>query len=112
MVLQNVEIGLLRIWVPRLGYVKHKVDVLDPKNYVYHYTIVEGDVLLDPLEKISYEYKSVANPDGGTTTKSTVKYYTKGDAQLTQEFLQANKERSAGFTKAIEDYLLANLDYN
>ncbi|RDX84738.1 hypothetical protein CR513_34167, partial [Mucuna pruriens] len=82
------------------GYVKHKVDVVDVDNYVYHYTIVEGSVVSEALEKVSYEYKLVGRPDGGCIIKSTRKYYTKGDAQLTQEFLKANHEMSAGFTKA------------
>ncbi|KAJ1407698.1 START-like domain superfamily [Sesbania bispinosa] len=94
------------------GYVKHKVDVVDPENYVYHYTIIEGTALSEPLEKISYEYKSEASPDGGSLIKSKTKYYTKGDAQLTEEFLKGSKEMSVGFTKAVEDYLLANPDYN
>lgn len=93
---------------------KHRVDAIDVENYVYHYTIIEGTALSDPLEKISYEYKTVPSPDhgGGCTIKSTTKYYTKGDTQLTEEFLKASKEMSAGFLKAIEDYLLANPDYN
>lgn len=91
---------------------KHKVDVVDPENYVYHYTIIEGKALLDQLEKISYEYKSMASPDGGSIIKCTTKYYTKGDAQLPDEFLKAIKEISDRSTKAVEDYLLANPDYN
>ncbi|CAJ1963310.1 unnamed protein product [Sphenostylis stenocarpa] len=96
------------------GYVKQKVDVIDVDNYVYHYTIVEGNVLTDPpLEKVSNEYNLVGNPDGGgCIVKVTRKYYTKDDAELTQEFLQSTKEMSALFAKAVDDYLLANPDYN
>ena len=95
-----------------LGYVKHKVDAVDTQNYVYHYSVIEGSALIDTLEKISYEYKLVATADGGCIVKSTSKYYTKGDAQLTQEFLKSGKDRSIGFTKAVEDFVLANPDYN
>ncbi|KAK7329502.1 hypothetical protein VNO77_23672 [Canavalia gladiata] len=94
------------------GYVKHKVDLVDEENYAYHYTVVEGSVLLEPLEKVSYEFKLVGNPDGGCIIKSMEKHYTKGDAQLSEEFLKTNKERSAWFIKVVEDYLLANPDYN
>ncbi|KAK7412910.1 hypothetical protein VNO78_04658 [Psophocarpus tetragonolobus] len=76
------------------GYVKQKVDVVDEENYVYHYTVDEGSVLLETLEKC------------------TITYFTKGDAQLTQEFLKANNETSTAFTKAVVDYLLGNPDYN
>lgn len=95
-----------------LGDVKHHVDAFDAENYVYNYSIIEGRALVEPVEKISYEYKLVPSPDGGCIVKSTSKYYTKGDEQLTEEFLKAGKERSAGFTKAVEDYILANPDYN
>ena len=96
----------------RVGYAKHKVDAVDPESYVYHYSIIEGTVLPDTVEKISNEYKLVPSADGGCIVKSISKYYTKGDEQLTEEFLNVGKEKSAGFTKAVEGYLLANPDYN
>ncbi|TKY54191.1 Nodulin-13 protein [Spatholobus suberectus] len=95
-----------------LGYVKHHVDAIDTENYVYNYSVIEGSALSEPLEKISYEYKVMPTPDGGSIVKSSSKYYTKGDEQLAEEYVKAGKERSAGFTKAIEDFLLANPDYN
>ncbi|XP_012573354.1 nodulin-13-like isoform X2 [Cicer arietinum] len=61
-----------------LGSVKNRVDAIDKANYVYNYSINEGIALSDqPLEKISFEYKLVPNPDGGCIVKSTIKYYTK-----------------------------------
>ncbi|KAL5182584.1 Stress-induced protein SAM22 [Glycine soja] len=95
-----------------LGYVKHHVDAIDTENYVYNYSVIEGSALSEPLEKICYEYKLVATPDGGSIVKSTSKYYTKGDEQLAEEYVKTGKERSAGFTKAIEDFIQANPDYN
>ncbi|XP_027901710.1 nodulin-13-like [Vigna unguiculata] len=94
------------------GYVKQKVDVVDEENYVYQYTIVEGDLLTEPLEKVCNEYKLVPNSDGGCIVKATRKYYTKGDAELTQDFLNSTNQMSALFAKAVDDYLLANPDYN
>ncbi|XP_027338290.1 nodulin-13-like [Abrus precatorius] len=96
------------------GYVKLEVNVVDSINYVYQCTIIEAvtSILSDPLEKISNEYKFVGSLDGGCIVKSTGKYYTKGDEQLTEEFLKPNKERFTLFTKGIEDYLMANPDYN
>ncbi|KAH1238288.1 Major allergen Pru av 1 [Glycine max] len=61
------------------------VDMVDKENYMYLYTTNEGNVLLDTLEKVCYEYKLVASPVGGHIIKSIVKYYTKGDAQLLEE---------------------------
>ncbi|XLS50775.1 hypothetical protein HN51_011452 [Arachis hypogaea] len=92
-----------------VGYVKHKLDALDAENFVYHDSIIEGTVLPENLEKISNEYKLVPSADGGCIIKSINKYYTKGDEQLTEEFLNVGKEKSAAFTKAVEAYLLYSL---
>jgi len=51
--------------------------------------------------------------EGGCIVKSTTKYCTKGDdIQLSKDYLEAGIERFEGFTKAVEDFLLANPDYN
>ncbi|XP_061344846.1 major allergen Pru av 1-like [Gastrolobium bilobum] len=94
------------------GYVKQKVDAVDAENYVYHYSVIEGHAWPHTLENIYFELKMVESPDGGCIIKSITKYYTKGEAQLPEEFLKANRERIARFTKAIDDYLFANPDYN
>ncbi|KAL5178993.1 Major allergen Pru av 1 [Glycine soja] len=70
--------------------VNQKEDVVEEENYISQYTIDECSVLLDTLEKVCYEYKLVASLDGGYIIKSTIKDYTKGNAQLTQEFLKDN----------------------
>uniref|UniRef100_K7MBC9 Bet v I/Major latex protein domain-containing protein n=3 Tax=Glycine subgen. Soja TaxID=1462606 RepID=K7MBC9_SOYBN len=43
------------------GYVNQKADVVDVNNYVYDYTIVEGNVLSDREDKMCNEYKLVVN---------------------------------------------------
>ncbi|KAH1264516.1 Major allergen Pru av 1 [Glycine max] len=70
--------------------VNQKEDVVEEENYISQYTIDECSVLLDTLEKVCYEYKLVASLDGVYIIKSTIKDYTKGNAQLTQEFLKDN----------------------
>ncbi|KAK7387944.1 hypothetical protein VNO78_22743 [Psophocarpus tetragonolobus] len=91
-----------------LGYVKHRVDAIDTQNYVYNYSVIEGSTLSEAFEKICYEYKLVATPDGGTIVKSTSKFYTKGDYQLAQQYVNTSKDRSARFTNTIEHFILAN----
>ncbi|KAF3957166.1 hypothetical protein CMV_017796 [Castanea mollissima] len=59
-------------------YVKHRIDEVDHANFTYCYSVIEGDALSEVLEKISYEIKIVASPDGGSILKSTSKYHTKG----------------------------------
>ncbi|XWS38980.1 hypothetical protein CRYUN_Cryun18bG0010500 [Craigia yunnanensis] len=94
-------------------YVKHKVEGIDKENFSYSYSVIEGDALMNTLEKISYETKFVAAPDGGSICKSTSKYYTIGDIEIKEEQIKAGKERASGMYKAVEAYLLANPDvYN
>ena len=75
--------------------------------------MIEGDALSDILEKISYQTKIVASPDGGSILKSTSKYHTKGDHEIKEEQVKAGKEKASGLFKAVEGYLLAHPDlYN
>ncbi|XVE65566.1 hypothetical protein DITRI_Ditri08aG0010000 [Diplodiscus trichospermus] len=94
-------------------YVKHKVEAIDKENFSYSYSVIEGDALMNTLEKINYETKFVAAPDGGSICKSISKYYTISDIEIKEEQIKAGKERASGIYKAVEAYLLANPDvYN
>ncbi|KAF5465416.1 hypothetical protein F2P56_015427 [Juglans regia] len=94
-------------------YVKHQIDAIDHANFSYGYSVIEGDALGDVLEKITYEIKIVASPDGGSILKSTSHYHTKGDHEIKEEDVKAGKEKAAGLFKAVEEYLLAHPDaYN
>jgi hypothetical protein len=89
---------------------KQKVDEIDQTNFSYRYSVIEGDALSDKLEKINYEIKIVASPDGGSILKSISKYHTKGDHELKEEQIKAGKEKFSGIFKAVEGYLLAHPD--
>ncbi|KAB1213901.1 Major allergen Pru ar 1 [Morella rubra] len=89
-------------------YVKHRIDEVDHANFAYGYSVIEGDALSDTLEKISYEIKIVASPDGGSVLKNTSKYHTKGDLEIKEDHIKAGKEKAAGLFKAVESYLLAH----
>ncbi|KAI4355990.1 hypothetical protein L6164_000044 [Bauhinia variegata] len=93
-------------------YVKHQIDGVDKDNLGYNYSIVEGLPLPESCEKISIETKLVAAPNGGSIVKLNIKFFTKGDAQLNEEQLKIGKEKSEGFFKSVEAYLLANPSYN
>ncbi len=94
-------------------YVKHRIDEVDQANFTYNYSVIEGDAISEILEKISYEIKIVASPDGGSILKSTSKYHTKGDHEIKEEQIKAGKEKAAGLFKAVEAYLLSHPDaYN
>ncbi|EYU32596.1 hypothetical protein ABFS82_14G029500 [Erythranthe guttata] len=88
-------------------YVKHRIDAVDTENYVCKYTLVEGDVLGDKLEKICYEIKFEASEEG-CNIKVTSEYHTKGDFVINDDEIKAGKEQALGLYKACEDYLIAN----
>ena len=90
--------------------VKQRVDAIDKENLTYSYTIIEGDVLEDKFESISYHIKIVACPDGGSICKNRSIYTTKGDCKVSEEEIKSGKEKASEIFKAIEAYLLANPD--
>ncbi|XP_022760628.1 major allergen Pru av 1-like [Durio zibethinus] len=94
----------------QFNYVKQKIEALDKENFVYSYSIIEGDALMNTLEKITYETKLESSAAGGSICKTTSKYYTIDDFEIKEEGIKAGKEKASGMFKAIEAYLLANPD--
>ncbi|XVF28258.1 hypothetical protein REPUB_Repub15cG0014200 [Reevesia pubescens] len=94
----------------QFNYMKHKVEALDKENFVYSYSVIDGDALMNTLEKITYDIKLEPSAAGGSICKTTSKYYTIGEFELTEEGIKAGKEKALGMFKAIESYLLANPD--
>ncbi|KAI5349342.1 hypothetical protein L3X38_002229 [Prunus dulcis] len=72
-----------------------------------------GDALSNVIEKIAYETKLVASPNGGSIIKTTSHYHAKGDVVIKEEQVKAGKAKASGLFKLVEDYLTANPDaYN
>ena len=84
---------------------KHRVDAIDKDNFTHAYSLIEGDALSDKLEKISYETKLVASPDGGSVIKSVSTYHTVGDVEIKEEHVKEGKEKASHLFKLIEGYL-------
>ncbi|XVE82214.1 hypothetical protein DITRI_Ditri15bG0129600 [Diplodiscus trichospermus] len=89
---------------------KQKVEAVDKENFVYSYSVIEGDALMNKLEKITYETKLEPSATGGSVCKTTSKYYTIDDFELKEEGIKAGKEKALELFKAVEAYLLANPD--
>ena len=90
-----------------------QIDAVDTEKLTHDYSVIEGDVLGDVVEKISYATKVVAGPDGGSILKNTSTYYTKGDHAITDNQIKVGKEKSIALFKVVEAYLVANPDaYN
>ncbi|KAK8661791.1 hypothetical protein V6N13_091385 [Hibiscus sabdariffa] len=92
----------------QVKYIKNRVDELDEKNFSFKYSLIEGDGTMDKLEKITYEVKFESTPDGGSKSKMTSTYYTKGDFELTEEEVKAGKDKALAMYKVVEGYLLQN----
>ncbi|KAF3432414.1 hypothetical protein FNV43_RR27154 [Rhamnella rubrinervis] len=94
-------------------YMVHQTDALDTQNLTYSYTVPEGDVLRDVLEKFSYDTKFEANQDGGSIVKSKITYYTKAGVEISEDQLRIGEDKVDGLYKGVEAYLVANPDaYN
>ncbi|KAK8572055.1 hypothetical protein V6N13_047678 [Hibiscus sabdariffa] len=91
-------------------YLKEKVDALDPDNLSYAYTVIESDLFKNFIEKISYETKFSAAPNGGTVVNVTTKFYSVGDIEIKEEAIKDSLQQRAQVFKAVEEYLLANPD--
>lgn len=91
---------------------KHRIDGIDKENFVYSYTVIEGDTISDSIEKICYETKLVAS-GSGSIIKSSSEYHAKGDVEIKEEHVKAGKEKASQLFKIIENYLLEHHDaYN
>ncbi|PHT47482.1 Major allergen Pru ar 1 [Capsicum baccatum] len=88
--------------------IKYCVDELNEDTYTYKYTLIEGEGLVDNLEKITYDVKFEQSADGGSISKVTSSYYTVGDFKLKDEEIKAGKEKVLAIFKAVEAYLLQN----
>ncbi|XWS33040.1 hypothetical protein CRYUN_Cryun22dG0043500 [Craigia yunnanensis] len=86
------------------------VEALDRENFVYSYSVIEGDALMNKLEKVTYETKLESFSAGGSICKTTSKYYTIGEFEIKEEGIKAGKEKALGMFKAVEAYLNSNPD--
>ncbi|KAH1096551.1 hypothetical protein J1N35_013472 [Gossypium stocksii] len=89
-------------------YMVEKVEASDKDELVYSYSVIEGSVFMNKLEKITYETKLEPSSAGGSISKISCKYYTIGDFEITEEGLKAGKEKALQMLKAVDAYVLAN----
>ncbi|MBA0856043.1 hypothetical protein Goshw_022595 [Gossypium schwendimanii] len=84
-----------------------KVEASDKDELVYSYSVIEGSVFMNKLEKITYETKLEPSSAGRSISKISYKYYTIGDFGIT-EGLKAGKEKALQILKVVDAYVLAN----
>ncbi|OIT40509.1 pathogenesis-related protein sth-2 [Nicotiana attenuata] len=91
-----------------IKYLKHKLHVIDDKNLVTKYSLIEGDILGDKLESITYDVKFETSSNGGCICKTSTEYHTKGDYVIKEEEHNEGKDKAMELFKVVEEYLLAN----
>ncbi|GAV64180.1 Bet_v_1 domain-containing protein [Cephalotus follicularis] len=89
-------------------YLKHRVDALDKENMSYNYTLIEGDILKDKIDSVSYEIKLEPSSDGGSKTTHVTKFIPKAGKEINEEEVKDGKEKAMAIYKAVGAYLLAN----
>ncbi|XP_020203777.1 nodulin-13 [Cajanus cajan] len=94
------------------GYWMSQVDAIDKAKFEFKYTVIEGMILGNQLEKIYNDLKVVEREDGGCIVKKIIKFYTKDNEIYDEKNLKFNKDKTLLFFKTLEDFLLANPDYN
>ncbi|PHT26140.1 Pathogenesis-related protein STH-21 [Capsicum baccatum] len=91
-----------------MKYLKHKIHVIDDRNLVTKYSLIESDVLADKAESVDYDAKLEGSANGGCVATTVTVYHTKGDYVVTEEEHNVHIGRANDIVKAIEAYLLAN----
>ncbi|GLT99053.1 hypothetical protein SLE2022_165200 [Rubroshorea leprosula] len=94
----------------QLKSIKNRIDELDEKNFSYKYSLIEGEGLLEKLEKITYEVKFEPTPEVGSKNKMTSTHCAKGDFVLSEEEVKPGKEKALIMYKVVEGYFLQNPD--
>ncbi|MED6124482.1 Pathoproteinsis- protein 10 [Stylosanthes scabra] len=94
-----------------IKYVLHRVDEIDAEKFVYNFSIIGGTGLAETLEKVQFKSQLVEAPNGGSLRKVHVQFFTKGDANMSEDDLKAAQAKVEGLVKVVEAFLLANPDY-
>ncbi|XP_073049136.1 major allergen Mal d 1-like [Primulina eburnea] len=89
-------------------YVKHRIDEIDEENFKCKYTLIEGDALMDKLDRITYDVKFEAYGFEGCVCKITSEYFTKENVEIKEEDIEHGKDRAVGMYEVVEAYLMAH----
>ncbi|KAJ4958012.1 hypothetical protein NE237_025123 [Protea cynaroides] len=90
------------------AFIKHRIEELDEANFKVKFTLIEGAVIGEKIEKVVDTVQFVASADGGSIIKVTSEFYTVGDYKMGEDELQMGKEMATGTFKMVEGYLLEN----
>lgn len=89
---------------------KNKIDVMNERAYTFKNTAIEGGLIGVLLKSLTYESVFVPSGANSCIAKIKMEYETLGDRPLSEEELKPVRDGSIGVLKAVEAYLLANLN--
>ncbi|KAK1380306.1 Major allergen Pru ar 1 [Heracleum sosnowskyi] len=85
-----------------------RIDGINKETLTFDYTVIDGDILLGFVESIEHHLVVVPTADGGSITKTTAIFHTKGDVVVPEGSIKYANEQNTALFKAIEAYLIAN----
>ncbi|XP_042515671.1 major strawberry allergen Fra a 1.07-like [Macadamia integrifolia] len=91
-------------------FIKHRIEEVDEQNFKCKFTLIEGAVVGEKIEKVVDTVQFVASADGGSIIKATSEFYTIGDYTMGEDEIQMGKDMAVGTFKMVEGYLLQNPD--
>ncbi|XP_043704510.1 major allergen Pru ar 1-like [Telopea speciosissima] len=91
-------------------FIKHRIEEIDEQNFKCKFTLIEGAVIGEKIEKVVDTVQFVASADGGSICKATSEFYTIGDYTMGEDEIQMGKDMAIGTFKMVEDYLSQNPD--
>ncbi|XP_043694082.1 major allergen Pru ar 1-like [Telopea speciosissima] len=92
------------------AFIKHRIEELDEQNFKCKFTLIEGAVIGEKIEKVVDTVQFVASAEGGSICKATSEFYTIGDYTMGEDEIQMGKDMAIGTFKLVEEYLSQNPD--
>ncbi|KAJ0501501.1 putative Bet v I/Major latex protein [Helianthus annuus] len=85
---------------------KQKIDAIDTSNLSVSYTLFDGDASSDIMDTATHHIKCISSANGGSVYKHTCLIKCKGDAKITDDFINLSKESMTDTFKALESYAI------
>ncbi|MFS7986402.1 putative Bet v I/Major latex protein [Helianthus anomalus] len=85
---------------------KQKIDAIDTSNFLVSYTFFEGDASSGIMDTATHHIKCIPSANGGSVYKHMFLIKSKGDAKITDDFINLSKESLKNTFKALESYAI------
>ncbi|KAL4643045.1 hypothetical protein ACB092_02G064200 [Castanea dentata] len=94
----------------QFGDVKDRIEVIDHKNHIFKYSVIEGGLVGLKLKSFVAEITLNSTREEGCLAKVKIEYESLEGSLLSEEEITRIKDGTLAIMKAIEGYLLANPD--